>query len=224
MKNQIDLQVDDLTGLMIRRNFLDRFSALMVTSQTNETPLSMAFVDVDHFLDANQQYGHSGGDLILQNIARLASDLAGPEALVARYGGDEFALLFPGLEREKSFLIMERIRSEVENLHITGAKNGEIISGITLTGGLASFPVDGRTQTELIRKADQALYKAKSSGRNAIRLAYEERMVTKTTHYTLTQLERLAKLASERGVGEAEMLREALDDLLAKYGVNRIER
>jgi hypothetical protein len=76
----------------------------------------------------------------------------------------------------------------------------------------------------LLRKADQALYRVKDTGRNKIRLAYEERMVPKTTHYTQTQLERLSKLASERGVGEADLLREALDNLLTKYGVNDIER
>jgi diguanylate cyclase (GGDEF)-like protein len=224
MIGQVDLPTDDLTNLLVRNSFLDQFSALMAASQSNETALSVAFMDVDHFLEANQRYGHSGGDLILQNIARIIVEITGPDTLAGRYGGDEFALLFPGLEREKAFLILERIRSQVENMQFSGSKTGEIISGITITAGLASFPVDGRTQVELIRKADQALYKAKLSGRNSVRLAYEERMVTKTTHYTMTQLERLAKLASERGVGEAEMLREALDDLLAKYGVNRIER
>jgi hypothetical protein len=74
-----------------------------------------------------------------------------------------------------------------------------------------------------LRKADQALYRAKASGRNQIRLAYEERMVPKTTHYTQTQLERLSKLAQERGVNEADLLREAMDDFLTKYGVNDIE-
>ena len=83
--------------------------------------------------------------------------------------------------------------------------------------------MDGRTENELFRKADHALYRAKASGRKQIRLAYEERMVPKTTHYTQTQLERLSKLAEERGVNEADLLREAMDDFLTKYGVNDIE-
>ena len=83
--------------------------------------------------------------------------------------------------------------------------------------------MDGRTENELFRKADHALYRAKSSGREQIRLAFEERMVPKTSHYTQTQLERLSRLADERKVSEADLLREAMDDFLTKYGVNDIE-
>jgi diguanylate cyclase len=95
---------------------------------------------------------------------------------------------------------------------------------LTLPGAVASFPVDGRTQSELIRKADQALYKAKKNSRNKVRLAYDERRVAKTAHFTQTQLERLSKLAEERQAGESELLREAVDDLLTKYGLTDIER
>jgi len=76
---------------------------------------------------------------------------------------------------------------------------------------------DAQDENELLRKADQALYKAKATGRNKIVLSYEEKMSPKTSHYTLTQLERLSELAKEQGVGEAVLLREALDNLLIKY-------
>jgi len=76
---------------------------------------------------------------------------------------------------------------------------------------------------ELIRKADQAFYRAKIFGRNTIRLAYEEKMVPKTSHFTLTQLERLSNLAKRQNRGDAELLREALDDLLIKYGFSDVE-
>jgi len=88
---------------------------------------------------------------------------------------------------------------------------------------ISTYPIDSQTGPDLLRKADQALYRAKDTGRNKIRLAYEERMIPKTTHYTQTQLERLSKLAAERGINEAELLREAMDDLLTKYGVTDIE-
>ena len=88
---------------------------------------------------------------------------------------------------------------------------------------VGSTPAQLDAQAELLRKADQALYRAKWAGRNQVRLAYEERMVPKTAHFTQTQLERLARMAESHGVSEADMLRESMDDLLTKYGVNDIE-
>jgi predicted signal transduction protein with EAL and GGDEF domain len=104
---------------------------------------------------------------------------------------------------------------------LSGKKKIELT--VTISGGIAAFPLDGRTDNEMVRKADQALYRAKATGRNKICLAQEERMVTKTTHYPQTQLERLAQLAQKEGLGEAVLLREALDDLLLKYGVSAVE-
>jgi predicted signal transduction protein with EAL and GGDEF domain len=114
---------------------------------------------------------------------------------------------------------MERIRSEVE----AQESFGKVVAQITITGGIAAYPIDGSSESEILRKADQALYRAKKTGRNSIRLAYEEKMAPKTSHFTLTQLERLSNLSKEEGVGEAVLLREALDDLLIKYGTNDIE-
>lgn len=99
----------------------------------------------------------------------------------------------------------------------------EHIPGISISVGVASFPIDGRSEHELLRKADQALYRAKVAGRNHVRLSYEERMLPMTSHYIQTQLERLSKLSEERSVSEVDQLREAMDDLLTKYGVNGIE-
>jgi predicted signal transduction protein with EAL and GGDEF domain len=90
---------------------------------------------------------------------------------------------------------------------------------ITISGGLASFPVDGRSLRQVWRQAQQALYISSTSGKNRISLARDERKVTKTAHFTPTQLERLAKLAEDIDAGEAELMREALDDLLSKYDV-----
>jgi predicted signal transduction protein with EAL and GGDEF domain len=141
-----------------------------------------------------------------------------------RYGGDEFLLLFPNTVREQAFLTLEQIRAAVAVHEAYGKGDIVVDQPITVSGGIASYPVDANTESELKRKADQALYRAKDVGRNTIRLAYEEKMAPKTSHYTLTQLERLSRLAEEQGIGEAVILREALDDLLIKYGVDPIER
>lgn len=87
----------------------------------------------------------------------------------------------------------------------------------TFSTGLSAYPDDGSRAREVIRRADGAMYRAKNTGRNKVCLAREEKMVTKTSHYTQEQLERLSKLAKAEGVGEAVILREALDDVLKKY-------
>jgi diguanylate cyclase (GGDEF)-like protein len=217
-------ELDDLTRLFSRKAFLEQFSKILVQAKAGqqESPLSLALIDVDEFKLINDQHGHVTGDNVLMAVAKVIANHVGDKALVGRYGGDEFVIIFPDQEREQAFLNLEQIR-QVLSQHELSIPESSSITGITISAGVASFPMDGRTENELWRKADQALYRAKMSGRNQIRLAYEERMVPKTTHYTQTQLERLAKLAEEHGVNEADLLREAMDDFLTKYGVNDIE-
>lgn len=211
---------DRLTGLRSKSAFLPAFAEQLEAARTGEQALALALFDIDRFLSLNETHGHAAGDQALVAIADILRRHAG-QALVFRNGGDEFAILFPGWEREQAFLALEGIRREVEALRLITA-DGETLQQITISGGVAAFPVDGRTQVELYRKADQALYRAKAAGRNQIRLAFEEKMVPKTAHFTQTQLERLAEQAARLHTSEADLLREALDDLLTKYGVNDI--
>jgi diguanylate cyclase (GGDEF)-like protein len=212
-------QTDPLTGLLSKAAFDEEFQSFMTTASDTGQPLSLAFLDIDHFININQAHGHDGGDQVLKAIAEIFSREAGENSIVARYGGDEFALLFPYTDREQAFLILEGIRSAIDGCKIFG----DVETDLTIRGGLASYPIDGNSDGEIIRKADQALYRAKKTGSNNIRLAYEEKMAPKTSHFTLTQLERLSNLSKKEGVGEAVLLREALDDLLIKYEVNKIE-
>ncbi|HAE58359.1 MAG TPA: GGDEF domain-containing protein [Anaerolineae bacterium] len=215
---------DELTGLLSRRAFHDVFDSLLAKSKGSDALIALAFLDIDSFEHINQEYGHSGGDDVLKTIGEMIRQACGEDAICARYGGDEFAVIFPNTEREQAFLALEKLRTEAAANRFTVGKKQDIIEGIALSGGIACYPVDGRLKSELMRKADQALYRAKVTGRAKIRLAYDEKMVPKTSHYTQTQLERLTKLATEREAGEAELLREAVDDLLSKYGINAIER
>ncbi len=216
--------MDELTGLLTRKAFHDLFDSALEKLKGSDTPLSLAFIDIDNFLTINDTFGRSGGDDVLVAVTGVLRDLAGGDAVVCRYGGDEFVLLFPGTEREQAFLLVEKMRMTAAERTIAVQKTGETIAGVSISAGIACAPIDGRLKSELMRKADQALYRAKATGRGKVRLAYDERMLPKTSHYTQTQLERLTKLAAERQAGEAELLREALDDLIAKYGVNEIER
>jgi diguanylate cyclase (GGDEF)-like protein len=207
---------DPLTGLLTRKAFEDSFVAALEQAQATQSSLSLALLDIDNFLLINNQLGHAGGDIVLKGLAEILKQM-GDEVLLARYGGDEFAILFPNTEREPAFLKLERVRAEVESRmgFSDGASTVEI--RMTISAGISAFPIDGNDANELMRKADGADYRAKVGGRNKIVLSYEERMAPKTSHFTLTQLERLAALAKEQDVGEAVLLREALDDLLVKY-------
>lgn len=211
--------LDALTGLLTRRAFDDELKKALEHARANESPLSLALLDIDKFKLLNDYYGHVTGDAIIQSVADTIRGATKGAGLAGRYGGEEFALLFPNMEREPTLLAAERLRAEVDQPHTFPHEGKKVEIRFTLSCGIAAFPLDARTEGELVRKADQALYRAKATGRNKICLAQEERMVTKTTHYPQTQLERLAKLAQKEGLGEAALLREALDDLLIKYGM-----
>jgi diguanylate cyclase len=215
-------QLDTLTGMLTRGAFFEQFKVVIQNTIRQERSVTLAFLDIDHFKEVNDNLGHTAGDTVIREVASLVSQVCVSSAILGRYGGDELVLLFPDMEREQAFLILEKIRAAVEHKSIYGEGDEKVQVQVTLSGGIASYPIDGRNENELLRKADEAIYRAKVIGRNTIRLAYEERMVPKTTHYTITQLERLTKLAQGQGNTEAELLREALDDLLIKYGVSEI--
>lgn len=205
-------ETDAMTGLLTRRTFDERYGKLFEKARIEGKPLSLAIFDIDDLMSVNDKFGHVAGDVAIKLVADKITELAGEGTVSGRIGGDEFAMLFPDTEREEAFLTLERIRADIE-------KEQELEVKVTVRGGLATYPVDGRSEREIMRKADQALYTSLVAGGNRISLARDERKVTKTTHYTPTQLERLEKLAEDIDVGEAELLREALDDLLGKYDV-----
>ena len=208
--------------MLSRRSFEEHFKKSVQDATRRQEPLTLAFIDLDQFISVNDSLGHVGGDAILAGVAGLLKQHLGQGAILGRYGGDELVAILAGTEREQAFLAIERLRAAVENKQDYPYEGAQYSAQVTFSAGIASFPIDGQNEIELLRKADQALYRAKEVGRNTIRLAYDERMVPKTTHYTMTQLERLSKLAQEQGCTEAELLREALDDLLKKYGLDEI--
>ena len=173
--------------------------------------IAIALIDCDKFDHINHDFGPDEGDRILIEAGRFVQNSLPEGAKVYRIGGDEFGLLFRGaMEREEIFLFL----NDLKNSYSVQTPDGE---RQTITIGLATAFEDASRVPELIRKADSALFRAKAAGGNRVALAKEEKMVPKTSHYTQDQLQRLSRVAKQEGVGEAILLREALDMLLKKY-------
>ena len=175
--------------------------------------ISIALVDCDDFLHINEDFGRNEGDRILIETGRFIKDNVPASALVYRIGGDEFGIIFREAgEREEIFLLLNELKNSFAVKTPDGIRQ-------TITIGMATAGVDASRYAELVRKADSALFRAKSSGRNKVAMAREEKMIPKTSHFTQEQLQRLSKLAKQEGIGEAILLREGLDLLLKKYDV-----
>lgn len=157
---------DGLTGLMMRRPFLEQLARELARSQRGREPASVLMLDVDEFKGFNDQYGHTAGDLVLKAIGNVLRTAVPPGGAIARYGGEEFAVLLPRLPREQARDIAERIRRVVaEQVHAPGRGTPR---RVTVSVGVASFPEDAQAELELIRVADQRLYQAKGGGRNLV--------------------------------------------------------
>jgi diguanylate cyclase (GGDEF)-like protein len=155
---------DPLTGLANRRHFAQRLAAEMEVALAVGHPLSIAVGDLDHFKVINDRLGHAVGDKVLNEVAALMRKECRPTDLVARIGGEEFALILPGLSQEQGLEFCERLRACVEQhdwRHVQADLN------VTLSIGLSQW--DGGTEVpELLQAADIQLYRAKRAGRNQV--------------------------------------------------------
>lgn len=161
---------DGLTKLFTRRymeNFLD---GELEKSRRYNHPLSIAMTDIDHFKSFNDTYGHQIGDFVLEETAKVLRSLVRNVDLPARYGGEEFIAILPETEYKGAFAFAERLRKAIEGKTYTDAKTGHKLR-VTISIGVASFPLHSKEKTELIKKADTALYLAKEQGRNRVKVA-----------------------------------------------------
>ncbi|PLX99885.1 MAG: diguanylate cyclase response regulator, partial [Desulfuromonas sp.] len=135
-------------------------------SQRMQTPLSLIMIDLDHFKRVNDTFGHQAGDRVLTTIGHLLADHVRPYDIAARYGGEEFSLLLPETEHKEAEMIAERLRNGISAL----AYDGELSDfKSTASFGVASCPSNSILSAEdLIREADEALYRAKDLGRNRV--------------------------------------------------------
>ena len=156
---------DSLSEVHTRRYFLERFEEEIGRAALRKTPLSILMLDVDHFKNFNDLYGHLTGDRILKKIGQIIKDNIREIDIAGRYGGEEFCIVLPETDLEGAILAGERIRKAAESAVIQAYDQTVKVS---LSGGIAIFPQDGGAVDELIDKADWALYRAKTLGRNRI--------------------------------------------------------
>jgi diguanylate cyclase (GGDEF)-like protein len=161
--------VDGLTGIPNRRRFDEVLAQAWAMGARQGSPLSVVLMDVDHFKPFNDHYGHQAGDACLTEVGRaLAASLTRASDLVARYGGEEFVAVLPGTPLTGALDVAETLRQAVEALGLPHA-HSSATDHVTVSLGVASvLPAPGRTPSELVERADQALYGAKLGGRNRV--------------------------------------------------------
>jgi diguanylate cyclase (GGDEF)-like protein len=157
---------DPLTGLFNRRYMEEMLAKEMQRAERKGGHLSLVLLDIDHFKRVNDQYGHQVGDQVLAVVAGLAKVGLRSYDFVSRYGGEEFVLTLPETAHEDALLIAERLRSRVQMHAFSGMLRGY---NATVSLGVATYPTDFITSTgDLIREADEAMYRAKAAGRNRV--------------------------------------------------------
>lgn len=158
---------DSLTGIANRRNFMETFENEWKRACRNNLPVSLIMIDVDFFKSFNDNYGHQAGDECLKKIASiLGRSLTRTGDFLARYGGEEFVVILPATDIHGSSSVAERLRQEVEEAQMPHGVS-EISEYITISLGTATtLPHNSMSPSGLIAAADEALYKAKRTGRN----------------------------------------------------------
>jgi diguanylate cyclase (GGDEF)-like protein len=158
---------DALTGLFNRRHFQDNLDKEMRRCEREERPLSLLLLDLDHFKQYNDRWGHTQGDEELRRVSAQVTKSIRTTDMAFRYGGEEFAVLLPSCSKEQAAEVAEKIRAAV-GAH--GHRAG-VLGRTTVSIGVATFPQDGQAARSLVDTADGALYAAKAAGRDRVSLA-----------------------------------------------------
>ena len=156
---------DGLTGLLNRRTFNAQLHGRLREAERYQRPLSLVLIDIDHFKQVNDGYGHPAGDAVLRSVADLLTRQARETDIVARYGGEEMTLILPETDARGALAIAERIRKSVGEAHHR-TEQGNL--RVTISAGLSTWPGGGESGEELLEAADKALYRAKQAGRNRV--------------------------------------------------------
>ncbi|MBI4395584.1 MAG: diguanylate cyclase [Elusimicrobia bacterium] len=155
-------RTDSLTGLFNRRYFMEQTTRILEAANRLKVGVTLMMSDLDNFKQFNDKHGHQAGDLLLQEVGRIVRSCVRNSDIVARYGGDEFALILPKAARMDAAPVAEKIRKQIEENCYE--------MGVTISIGLAQYPVDAKNRDDLISAADEVLYRAKEFGGNRVSL------------------------------------------------------
>jgi diguanylate cyclase (GGDEF)-like protein/PAS domain S-box-containing protein len=157
---------DHLTGLFNRRYMEETLERELLRASRKQLSLGIIMLDVDNFKRINDTFGHAAGDGILHELGSLLLEHIRGEDITSRYGGDEFIIVIPDASREVTRARSEVIREHAHHIHFPFEK--QIFGPVTLSIGVAVFPEDGITSTDVLKAADIALYRAKHAGRDRV--------------------------------------------------------
>jgi diguanylate cyclase (GGDEF)-like protein len=185
---------DSLTGLHNFGYFRDRLTEECRRAERYQRLLSLIIFDLDHFKRYNDTHGHPAGNDVLKGVANILRHEARETDLVARYGGEELVIVLPETNRKTAWDVAERIRQRVSERSFE-TPYAATPEHVTLSAGVATFPVDATHEEELISRADASLYAAKSSGRNRV-VAYEPPHKVSIVYYPEPGVQRVALVGS----------------------------
>jgi diguanylate cyclase (GGDEF)-like protein/PAS domain S-box-containing protein len=162
---------DPLTGLYNRRYMEDALAREFHRSRRSGKPVSIIMIDIDHFKRFNDTFGHDAGDFVLSAVAKTIGKNVRPSDIVCRYGGEELAVVLVEANPECAAQRAEKLRTALRDTNLT--HNGQVLPAPTASFGVAAYPQHGENTTDVMKAADQALYRAKKEGRDRVCMAVE---------------------------------------------------
>jgi diguanylate cyclase (GGDEF)-like protein len=162
-----DLAIHDgLTSLYTKGYFLERLKEECIRGIRHKAIFSLLMLDIDFFKNYNDRFGHTVGDIVLKKLSQnIVGSLKDFNPIVCRFGGEEFCVILPGTDKKRAYVQASILRERIEKEKIVLRRHE---TNITVSIGIATFPLDAQDEDELIRKADQAMYEAKQKGRNRV--------------------------------------------------------
>jgi diguanylate cyclase (GGDEF)-like protein len=155
---------DSLTGLYNRRYLDESLERELSRCQRKSASLAVLMLDVDHFKRFNDEFGHEAGDIVIQSLANVLRKFSRKDDIACRYGGEEFIFVIPEIDLEAVLKRAESLHEALSQLHIR--YGGKTLTQITISVGVALYPLHGNNMHDLIAASDRALYEAKNTGRN----------------------------------------------------------